>query len=129
MSLFSSAVRTAGLVALGAPFILLGAEAAREPGGRVELAQRLGVPEAETMVRFNGAAMVAGGLGLAIPGVRRAAALGLAASLVPTTAAGHPFWTMEDPDQRSAQRIHFMKNLGLAGAMLAVAAAPRARRC
>ena len=125
MSLFTSTVRTVGHAALGVPFILLGYESAREPGRRVQLAEGIGVPSPEKMVRFNGAAMVAGGLALTIPEVRRAAALGLAASLVPTTLAGHPYWKFEDPAQRTGQRINFLKNVGLAGAMIAVALAPR----
>ena len=49
------------------------------------------------------------------------AALGLAASLVPTTLGGHAFWTHDDPAQRTNQRNHFNKNLGLLGGLLVVA--------
>ena len=54
----------AGVLA-GVPFIVLGWQAAAEPGGRVALAAELGVPSPELAVRGNGAAMVAGGLALA----------------------------------------------------------------
>lgn len=123
----TSSARLAGLLA-GLPFIVLGYEAASEPGGRVDLAAALGVPSPELAVRVNGAAMVAGGLGLATGVQRRLAALGLVASLVPTTIAGHPFWQRDDAAQRKGDRIQVLKNIGLAGAALAVGFAPPARR-
>lgn len=110
-----------GRVAFGAPFIMLGLDAAKEPGGRVKAAEALGIPQPELVVRANGAAMVAGGVALAAGVLPRAAAAGLALSLIPTTQAGHPFWTESDPAKRAQQRIHFLKNVGLAGGLLAYA--------
>lgn len=54
-----------GRIALGAPFIVMGYGAAKEPGARVKAAEALGVPEPELAVRANGAAMVVGGAALA----------------------------------------------------------------
>lgn len=111
-----------GRAALGIPFMSLGLDAALEPGARVGAAAELGLPNPEEMVRFNGAAMVLGGAAL-VTGVKpRAAAIGLLAALVPTTVAGHAYWKIEDPAQRSAQRIQVLKNLALAGGLLLVAA-------
>ena len=112
-----------GRAALGAPFVLLGYEAAADPGGRVNAAAGLGVPNPELAVRLNGAAMVAGGAALIFNVMPRAAALGLVASLVPTTIAGHSYWKHADAQMRTTQRIHLLKNLGLAGGLLAVATA------
>ncbi|MBL8929376.1 MAG: DoxX family protein [Kineosporiaceae bacterium] len=120
-----SFLRRAGLVGLAAPFVVMGWSGATEPGGRVALAASLGIPSPEVAVRFNGAAMVAGGLALATGVLPRAAALGLAASLVPTTLAAHSYWRTEDPKMRTINRIQFLKNLGLLGGLVAVAAAPR----
>jgi len=111
--------------ALGAPFLWLGYEAAAEPGGRVALAAGLGMPNPELAVRFNGAAMAVGGAALALDVLPRAAALGLIASLIPTTLAGHAFWKHDDPQMRQTHRIQVLKNLGLIGGLLAVAAADR----
>ncbi|HET8931167.1 MAG TPA: DoxX family membrane protein [Acidimicrobiales bacterium] len=108
--------------ALGVPFIWLGYEAASEPGGRVGAAEQLGIPSAETAVRFNGAAMVAGGAALVANVLPRAAAAGLIVSLVPTTLAGHAFWKMDPSDPaRTVQRIQVLKNLALTGALAEVA--------
>jgi uncharacterized membrane protein YphA (DoxX/SURF4 family) len=112
--------RIAG-AALGIPFVWLGYEAASAPGRRVALAAKLGIPRPEEAVRLNGAAMVAGGFALVADVQPRAAALGLIGSMVPTTLAGHSFWKEEDPQARKANRIQFLKNLGLMGGLLAVA--------
>lgn len=116
-----SLVGRLGRAALGAPFVWLGYEAAAEPGGRVASAAELGVPNPELAVRLNGAAMVAGGVALTLDVLPRAAALGLVASLVPTTIAGHSYWKHADPQMRKGQRIHLLKNLGLVGGLLVVA--------
>lgn len=118
-------VRRLGQAALGVPFIVLGAQAAADPGPRVGAAEALGLPEPEALVRANGTAMAVGGAALVLNILPRAAAAGLAASLVPTTLAGHAFWKHEDDDARAAQKIQFLKNLGLAGALLTLAATPR----
>jgi len=73
------------------------------------------------LVRLNGAVHVVGGLALASGKGRRLAASVLAASLVPTTIAGHPFWLEKDKTVRNTQRIQFLKNLSLLGGLLLAA--------
>jgi len=116
-----SAVRFLARSLLSLAFIVLGWDAAREPGGRVKVVAELGVPQPELAVRANGSLMVAAGAMLML-GIRpRLAALSLVASMVPTTLAGHPFWQVSDPQQRKGQRIHFLKNLSMIGGLLTVA--------
>jgi putative oxidoreductase len=112
-----------GRAMLAAPFIVLGYEAAADPGQRVALAADLGVPNPELAVRANGALMALAGGALALGVLPRAAATGMVASLIPTTAAGHAYWKMDDPQARKVNRIQVLKNLGLAGGLVAVAAA------
>ena len=45
----------------------------------------------------------------------------LAASLVPTTAAGHRFWEESDPDVRAQQQLQFVKNVSMLGGLLLAA--------
>src|SRR4051812_32935565 len=71
-----------------------------------------------TLVRLNGAVQVAAGLGLATGKAPRLSAALLAASLVPTTAAGHRFWETSDPAERAQQRVHFFKNLSMLGGLV-----------
>ena len=59
---------------------------------------------------------------LALGRFPRLSALTLAATLVPTTAAGHRFWEAEEDADRAQQRIHFLKNLSMFGGLLITAA-------
>jgi uncharacterized membrane protein YphA (DoxX/SURF4 family) len=64
--------------------------------------------------------VLAGGL-LATGKLPRLSAATLAASLVPTTLAGHPFWAETDPTKRKQQRLHFTKNVSMLGGLLIAA--------
>ncbi|HTT52375.1 MAG TPA: DoxX family membrane protein [Streptosporangiaceae bacterium] len=120
-------LRPAARALTGSTYVLLGFDALRAPGARVELAgpvlaairSRVALPgDDELAVRANAAVQVAAGASLALGLVPRLSAVALAASLVPTTLAGHPYWTIEDPVERKQQRIHFHKNMALIGGLL-----------
>ena len=74
-----------------------------------------------TLVRINGVAQIAAGLGLASGKAPRLSATVLAATLVPTTAAGHRFWEKSDPGERAQQRVHFFKNVSMLGGLIIAA--------
>jgi len=77
------------------------------------------VPEnTVTLVRINGIAQLVGGAALATGKGRRLGALLLAGSLIPSTIAKHPFWTVQDPEERAQDRTHFLKNVSLLGGVL-----------
>jgi len=73
------------------------------------------------LVRANGAAQVAGGALLALGKLPRLASTVLAATLVPTTMAGHRFWEEDDPATRANQQIHFFKNVSMLGGLMIAA--------
>ncbi|MDQ0797957.1 DoxX family membrane protein [Streptomyces sp. B1I3] len=75
----------------------------------------------EQLVRLNGAVQVVGGVLLGLGRCPRLSALALAATLVPTTLAGHRFWEADDPSDRMQQRIHFLKNVSMLGGLLIAA--------
>ncbi|MGH3875670.1 MAG: DoxX family protein [Actinophytocola sp.] len=77
--------------------------------------------DTETLVKLDAAIKIGAGIALALNKFPRLAALLLAGTLVPTTAAAHRFWEYEDPQERSAQQIHFFKNLGLLGGLMIAA--------
>jgi uncharacterized membrane protein YphA (DoxX/SURF4 family) len=80
------------------------------------------VPEnTVTVVRLNGITQVLGGTALATGKGRRLGALLLAGSLIPSTIAKHPFWRVQDPDERAQDRSHFLKNVSLLGGVLLAA--------
>jgi uncharacterized membrane protein YphA (DoxX/SURF4 family) len=45
----------------------------------------------------------------------------LAATLIPTTAAGHRFWEEKDPGKKKAQRVQFFKNASMMGGLMLAA--------
>jgi putative oxidoreductase len=72
-------------------------------------------------VKLNAAVHVGAGVLLAAGVFSRLAAMALAASMIPTTVAGHPFWEIEDPAKRRQQRTQFLKNTAILGGLLVVA--------
>lgn len=120
-------LRTAARGLTGWLFIEAGYAAVRAPGGRVDLAGgtldaiRKVVPlplDDEAVVKANGAAQLVAGTTLALGIVPRASAAVLAASLLPTSIAGHPYWKVDDPAQRQAQKLQFQKNMAMLGGLL-----------
>ena len=90
----------------------------------VPAAKKAGIPLPEdpaTLVRINAGVQIAAALGLATGKAPRISAAVLAASLIPTTAAGHRFWEHEDTTQRSQQRLHFFKNVSVLGGLIIAA--------
>src|SRR3954451_21029616 len=82
------------------------------------------VPEnAETLVRLNAGVQIGAALALATGRLPRLSAAVLAASLVPTTVAGHRYWEVQDPAQKSQQRLHFFKNVSVLGGLVIAAGA------
>ena len=78
--------------------------------------------DTEQLVRINGGIQLVAGSLLALGRFPRLSALALAATLVPTTLAGHPYWETKDEKERAQQRIHFLKNLTMLGGLLIAAA-------
>jgi putative oxidoreductase len=76
----------------------------------------------EQLVRINGGVQLAAGSLLALGRWPRLSALAIAATLVPTTLAGHRFWDSEDKQEAAQQRIHFLKNVAMLGGLLIAAA-------
>jgi putative oxidoreductase len=128
-------VRTTARVLLSGTFLAGGARALANPDRLVPQAKRITdklaplltaagpawTLDARRLVQLNGAVQLGAGLLLAAGYLRRPAAALLAASLIPTTIAGHPFWTYHEPAERHRQQLHFLKNLGLFGGLLLAA--------
>jgi uncharacterized membrane protein YphA (DoxX/SURF4 family) len=72
----------------------------------------------KSLVRINAGVQIAAGLTLATGRAPRLSALALAATLVPTTAAGHRFWEESDPSAKATQRTHFFKNVSMLGGLI-----------
>jgi putative oxidoreductase len=116
---------------MAAIFIVQGFDSLLHPDTKAPAAEKVVRPLAERVpavpdqveqsVRLNGAVQVLAGSLLAIGKFPRLSAAALAASLVPTTAAGHRFWESNDKQERAQQQIHFLKNLSMLGGLLIAA--------
>ncbi|KPC80714.1 MULTISPECIES: DoxX family protein [Streptomyces] len=125
-------LRTVARPLLASVFISGGLRTLRDPHSVAALADPVAQPVAARvpplpddttrLVRINSAVQIGAGALLAVGRLPRASALALAVSLVPTTLAGHAWWTVEDPGERSRQRVQFSKNLSLFGGLLIAAA-------
>ena len=124
--MLSPVLRIAARLATGSTYAILGYDAVRSPGPRVDMAAplltstRKVVPlpaDDELLVRVNAAVQVLGGVVLKTGKLQRTAAASIVASLIPTTAAGHAFWSIEDPMARKMQRTQFHKNMAMLGGL------------
>jgi putative oxidoreductase len=124
-----SVIRRLGRELLAPMFVSGGLDALRHPEPKATraatvttpLAEIFGLPDDPVLfVQLNGAVQVVGGALLAMGRAPRLAALALAASLIPTTIAGHRFWAESDPSARAAQRTQFLKNAAMLGGLLVV---------
>ena len=124
-------VHRIGRELLAPMFISGGLDAIRHPEPKVNravtitgpIAATLGLPDDPVaLVRFNGGVQVVAGALLGMGRLSRLAAFTLAASLIPTTLAGHRFWTESDPKGRSMQKIQFLKNAAMLGGLFLVVA-------
>src|SRR4051794_4926448 len=113
-------VRTAAHVMLASIFVSSGVRVLLDPDSRAPAAARVTerlrplieridkrLPsDPRSLTQAKAAVDIAAGLLLATGRLTRPAALALAVNLIPTTIAGHPFWSMPRPE-RSMQQVHF----------------------
>src|SRR5262245_62095284 len=132
MSLSSSVARPL----LAGMFIYGGLDSVRHAEGKVPAANKVVAPIGDAsggrirtvhLVQVNGAAQVLAGAALATGRFARPAALVLAASLVPTTLAGHRLWETETPADRHPQRIPVLQDMAMLGGLVLAAADPSGR--
>ncbi len=101
----------------------LATKASRVTDKVVPLVQRA-VPSAPvptdpvTIVRVNAVVQIVAATALATGRAPRLSSTVLAASMLPTTVAGHAFWREEDPAIRNTQRMNFFKGISLVGGLL-----------
>ncbi|MGV9254610.1 DoxX family protein [Streptomyces sp. NPDC003697] len=126
-----SLLRVVGRPLLASMFVAGGLNSVRHPRELAPAAEPVVKPltdrvralpdRTEQVVRLNGGVQVVAGLLLASGRLPRLSAMALAATLVPTTLAGHRFWEEDEPTSRDQQRIHFLKNLSMLGGLLIAA--------
>jgi uncharacterized membrane protein YphA (DoxX/SURF4 family) len=113
---------------ISAVFVYGGLDSLRHPRDKVPAAEDVLAPVTDItgidparLVMINGAIQVGAGVALAVGFLPRPAAIALAASLVPTTLAGHRFWEHGDQKERAGHTIHFLKNVAMLGGLVLAA--------
>ncbi len=128
----ASVARAAGRASLAWMFIRASSEVFQDPtratgtaGPLLAKARKVSpvaLPGDRDIVRVNAALHVATGVMIATNTAPRLAAAALIGSMIPTTLAGHSYWTVDDPAERRGQRNQFNKNLAMIGGLLLLAA-------
>ncbi|WP_157803700.1 DoxX family membrane protein [Luteimicrobium subarcticum] len=122
---------------LASIFVVGGLDAFQNPAGKAPAAGSVLDPvldqipaevEPVQVVKADGALKVVAGVTMGLGIFPRLSALALAASLVPTTLAGHRYWEHEDESVRQMQKLQLAKNASILGGLLLVAATPRRER-
>jgi putative oxidoreductase len=115
---------------LAAMFVSGGIDQIKRPQNKVAQAEKILPPIAQALhlpddpvkvVQITGAVQVGAASMLAMGKLPRLSAAALAASLVPTTLAGHPFWEETEVGRRANQRSSFMKNVSMFGGLVLAA--------
>jgi len=111
-----------GRLLLGGYFLHAGYSHFRHRKMMAGYAASKGVPLAMPAILGTGALLALGGLSL-LTGYLPLVGLGLlAVFLVGVTPKMHDFWTVKDPMARMGERVNFLKNTALLGAVLMLSA-------
>ena len=105
-----------------AMFVQSGIRHLRQREGMAAYARSMGAPAPGVLVPATGLMLLAGGVMVALGVWPDLGALLIAAFLLPTAYFMHAYWKVDDPQARMGQEVHFMKNVSLAGAALALCA-------
>jgi putative oxidoreductase len=119
-------IRTAGRFLLAGIFVYSGYGMFKNAETFAKRASAaLPVPEDPMIPKVHGAIMMGAGSTFALGILPKMSARILALTLIPNTIVGHAFWKAEKPEERRAQMIHFLKNVGLFGGLLYASADKR----
>jgi putative oxidoreductase len=109
-----------GQIILGGYFIYNGIKHFKDVNDYTAYAAHNKVPMPKVSVIATGILLVLGGLGILFNIYVGVAILLLAIFLIPTSFMMHAYWKAENPAERSSQKIAFLKNMALLGALLLI---------
>jgi uncharacterized membrane protein YphA (DoxX/SURF4 family) len=109
-----------GRIVFGGFFILSGINHFQNLGVMSGLAKSKNVPFPELAVIGTGVMLVVGGASVLLGILPVVGLIVLVLFLLSTLVTMHDFWTLQDPQMRMADQVHFLKNVALVGASLAL---------
>lgn len=113
-----TAIHILGQILLGGFFIYNGVKHITSHKDYTSYAESMKVPFAGIAVGVTGVLLILGGVGILLNIYVNVAILLLVLFLVPTSIMMHAFWELENPGEKSAQKIQFLKNMAILGAVL-----------
>ncbi len=113
-----------GRVIFGGFFIYSGVNHFIGFGMMTQYAKMKGVPFPAIAQGITGLMLLLGGLSIVFGIYPFVGIVLLVAFLVPVSLMMHNFWKLEDPQLRMADKINFMKNMAMLGAILMLLAIP-----
>ncbi|APR06257.1 DoxX family protein [Thauera chlorobenzoica] len=111
----------AGRILLALMFVLAGVGKLANIDGTAGFMASAGLPASPALVVLVGLGELLAGLAVATGFMARWAALGLAVFTLSVSFIFHRYWAVPD-EQQMVQQLLFMKNMGVAGGMLVLAA-------
>ncbi len=111
-------------IVLGGFFVYSGANHFTGFATMTQYAKAKGVPFPAVAQGVAGLMLLIGGLSIMSGMYPMVGIFLLVAFLVPVTLMMHNFWKLADPQMRMADKVNFMKNMALAGAILMLLAVP-----
>ncbi|HEV2498589.1 MAG TPA: DoxX family membrane protein [Terriglobia bacterium] len=113
-----------GRIIFGGFFIMGGFNHFTNLGSMSSYVKAKGVPAPKLAMGGSGVLLILGGLSLLLGFDPVIGIILLIIFLLGVTPAMHAFWKVEDPVARMGERVNFMKNLALLGALLMMLAIP-----
>ncbi len=115
-----TAIHILGQIILGGYFIYNGVKHFRDHKDYTAYAASQKVPMAGVSVYVTGALLLLGGLGVFFNIYMGVAILLLIIFLIPTSIMMHAFWKLDNPGEKAAQKVAFLKNMALLGSLLLI---------
>ena len=109
-----------GRVLFASLFIMSGYNHLTKVDGLAQYAASGGVPAPKVSVIVTGVMILLGGISMLLGYQPAIGAVLLAVFLIPVAIIMHRFWGLSDPAMAQMQRIHFWKNIAMAGAALMI---------
>jgi putative oxidoreductase len=109
-----------GRIVFGGFFIMSGINHFQNLGMMSGYAKAKNVPFPRLAVLGSGVMLVVGGASVLLGILPVAGLVVLIVFLLSTLVTMHDFWNLHDPQQRAADQVHFLKNVALIGAALAL---------
>ena len=113
-----------GRILLGGYFLMSGYNHFKNLSGSAGYAASKGVPMPKLAVGFSGLLLLIGGITILLGIWTNIGIYALVLFFIPVTFQMHAYWNETDPAMKMNQRISFMKNIALLGAILMLLSLP-----